>query len=355
MTDGQSLLTLFALLFLAECLRLVPAGVRLLIVSGSHGALRRAFAPLDFAGRRLLVLPVLPPLPVHVVTQPWQLLPCENGLEVLDENGRPEALIMWANVKPVADGRVLRLGEGQRVLFHHAELASAMAEKLHAWATMKAEARERDFEKHARSTLDAKALSAHLAESASLTRWLRGLATVISMLCFGLLPVVYRWLGDSLEILWAAGLLWVTMVCQAVVFWRVAARLQGVQVAHRFWKTLAMFLLPQFALRASDHILEARVLAAHPLAAWPSLKEEDRLKLARHFWKAACHSSAASTELQQRLLRAFWKQHEFDDEKLEEVPERQPGSAAYCPRCSAQFRDATMLCKDCGGVALKPF
>jgi predicted amidophosphoribosyltransferase len=59
--------------------------------------------------------------------------------------------------------------------------------------------------------------------------------------------------------------------------------------------------------------------------------------------------------LQQRLLRSFWKEQGFDEAKLEEAPARQPGSAAYCPRCSAQFRDAATLCQDCGGVALKPF
>ena len=117
MTDGQWLFTLFALLYVAECVRLVPAGAWLFAWAGSRGWLRSAFAPLDFGGRRLLVLPVLPPLPAHAVLLPWRLVPCENGLEVLDEHGRPEALIAWAEVKPeVVDG-ALRLGPGLRLRF----------------------------------------------------------------------------------------------------------------------------------------------------------------------------------------------------------------------------------------------
>lgn len=355
MTDGQWLFLLFALLYLAECLRLVPAGAWLLVAHGKEGALRRVFAPLDFAGRRFLVLPVLPPPPVHAVMLPWQLLPCEAGLEVLNEEGRPEAVIPWAEVKPQATERVLQLSQGQRVLFHHADLASAMAERVRKWTTMNAEARERDFEKHARATLDVQKVTAHMAESTRLTRWLRRVSLMTFLLCFGVLPVIYRQLGDGVGILNAAGVMALLMWVQAILFWRAAGDLPKGRVKHRFWKTLPMFFLPQFGLRAADHILEARWLESHPLAAWCSLTESSRLKLARLFWNAACHPSAASGDLQQRLLRVFWKERGFDEAKLEEVPERQPGSAAYCPRCSTQFRDASMLCKDCGGVALKPF
>lgn len=355
MTDGQRLFALFTFLYLVECLRLVPAGVRLLMAEGARGGLRRAFAPLDFAGRRLIVLPVLFPAPVFLLVAPWQFVPCEQGLELLDEHGAPDGLVPWPELKPVAEGKVLRLTEQRRVLFHHPVLAAAMAERLLQWSASTAEARERDFEKLARASLDTGAPIAHVQESANLTRRLRGLAAVIFLVCFGIIPVVYRWLGDSTEVLCAGGVLMALMWTQAVIFWRAVGRLPKGSVKHRFWKTLPMLLLPQFALRAADHLLEARPLPAHPLAAWTTLSEKERLKLARHFWNAARHPSAASADLQQRLLREFWRKHEFDEALLEEVPERQPGSAAYCPHCSAQFRDATMLCRDCGGVELRPF
>jgi hypothetical protein len=355
MTDGQWLFLLFAVLYLAECLRLVPAGSWLLMTHGSLGGMRRAFAPLDFGGRRLLVLPVLPHLPAHAVIQPWQLLPCGSGLEVLNGEGRPGALIPWAEVKPQATDHALQLSRDQRVLFHHPELASAVAERVLKWSAMSADARDRDIEKYMRSTLDAQAVTGHLAEAERITLWLRRISLMIFLHCFGVLTVLYRWLGDGVEVLLAACVLVLLMWTQAVLFWRAAGDLPRGRVKHRFWKTLPMFFLPQFGLRAADHLLEARWLDAHPLGAWSLLAEADRLKLARHFWNAACHPSAASGELQQRLLRSFWKEQGFDEAKLEEAPARQPGSAAYCPRCSAQFRDAATLCQDCGGVALKPF
>jgi len=355
MTDGQRLFALFTLLYLAECLRLVPAGVRLLMAEGAHGRLRLAFAPLDFAGRRLTVLPALFPAPAYLFVAPWQLVPCEQGLELLDEHGAPDGLVPWPELKPRVDGKVLRLTDQRRVLFHHPALAEAMADLLRTWPAQAQEAREGDFEKLARTSLDTGALSTHVQESAKLTHRLRGLAALIFLVCFGIIPVVYRWLGDSTEVLCAGGILLGLMWTQAVLFWRAVGRLPKGSVKLRFWKTLPMLLLPQFALRAADHLLEARPLPAHPLAAWPFLPESARLNLARQFWKAACHPSAVSADLQQRLLREFWQRQEFDETRLEEVPERQPGSAAWCPRCSAQFRDAALLCQDCGGVALKPF
>jgi hypothetical protein len=355
MTDGQWLFVLFTLLYLAECLRLVPAGAWLFASAGSRGWLRRAFAPLDFSGRRVLLLPVLPPLSAHTVLMPWRQLPCEAGLEVLNEGGQQEAMIVWADLKPVVVDGALRLDAHHRVRFHHAGLAEKAAVMLRKWSGMKLEARERDFEKMARASLDEKVLMSHLAESAQLTRRLRGLAAVIFVLCFGIIPVIYRWFGDGVEVMWAAGLMLVMMWTQAVMFWRVAGRLKEGKVPYRFWKTLAMLFLPQFGLRASDHIIQARPLEMHPLAACASLPEPERLKLARQWWKSVCYSSAASSALQQRVFSAFWKQQHLDESLLEQIPERQPGSTAYCPRCQSQFREADMLCQDCGGLPLKPF
>jgi hypothetical protein len=354
MTDGQWLLLLFALLYFAECLRLVPAGAQLYAMVDLRGWLRGAFAPLDFGGRRLLVLPVLPRLPAHAVLMPWRLLPCEDGLEVLDEQGQPEALLAWADLRAVAHEAGLRLTEQQQIRYHHPDLALKAAEMLQKWAGMKQEARERDFEKRAAATLDETALAAHLAESSRMTRRLRAMSVLIFAVCFGLLPLVYRWFGDGAEVLWASGLLLLLMATQAMLFWRVAGRLPQ-KVSHRFWKTLAMLFLPQFGLRASDHIMEARPVEAHPLAAWLALPEAERLKLARRWWKAACYSSAASAALQRRVLHAFWRRQGLDESLLEEVPERQTGAAAFCPRCQAQFREAGALCQDCGGLSLKSF
>jgi hypothetical protein len=80
-----------------------------------------------------------------------------------------------------------------------------------------------------------------------------------------------------------------------------------------------------------------------------------KLRLLRRFWKEARHGQAKSAALQQRALEAFLKAQGIPLDQMEEVPEKQPGSAAYCPKCQAQFREATMLCQDCGGLPLKPF
>ncbi len=355
MTDGQWLFVVFTLLYFAECLRLVPAGTWLFTSSGSRGWLRRDFAPLDFGGRHALLLPVLPLLPAHAFLMPWRLLPSEAGLEVMDENGQPQTLIAWAELKPLAVDGVLRLTEHQQLRFNHTALAEKAETMLQKWCIMSPAARESDFEKMAAASLDESVLTQHISNSARLTHHLRGLSAGIFVCCFGGIPAVYRWFGDGVEVMWSAGVLLVLMWAQAVMFWRVAGCQQEGRVSHRFWKTLAMLFLPQFGLRSSDHVMDARPLEAHPLASWSFLPESERLKLARRWWKTICYSSAASASLQLRVLRAFWKHHGLDESQLEETPDRQLGSSAYCPRCHSQFREASMLCQDCGSLPLKPF
>jgi len=354
MTDGQWLFTIFAALYLIECARWVPGAVWMIAGAGRSWRVRRPLQHLEVAGRKLLLLPVLPPLRVHLLTLPWQFVPSTPGLEHLPQDGGAPFLIPWPELAPKAEGGLLHLSAGHHLRLPDEGTATAWAQRLQGWSGLGAEAREKDFLKHARQSLDAAAIAAQAAALCARTRTLRLLGGVIFLWCFGVITAVYRWLGDGYEVLIAAGLLLLLLWVQAVVFWRATRKLDA-PVKHRFWKTLAIACLPQHAMRAADLLCHGQPITAHPLAAKGLLDDTAWLRLARHFWKTIRHSQAASAALQTRALESFFKSHSIALEQLDETPEKQPGSAAWCPRCMAQFVDAQSVCKDCGGVQLKPF
>jgi hypothetical protein len=354
MTDGQWLFTLFALLYLLECLRLCPGSVWLFSSSGLSGWMRRPLQHLDFRGRKLLLMPVLPPMPVHVVMMPWVLVPCSLGLELLDGAGKSVGLAPWNELKPATDAATLRLSADHVVRFADESSAAEWLKRVKGWQAMPDSEREEDFLKLAAQMLDVKRFSEFLKELSARTQILRMLGIMIFLMCFGVISVIYRWLGEGPQVLIAAATLLLTLGFQAVIFWRISGRLKE-PIKHRFWKTVAIAFLPQHAMRAADHVCSASPSQAHPLAALDSIEEPSRIALVRPFWKAIHHGQIQSAPLQRRALEIFLNAQGIDVSQLDEVPEKQSGSAAYCPRCLAQFREAAALCQDCGGLTLKPF
>ena len=354
MTDGQWLFTLFALLYFVECLRLYPGSVWLFSSSGKTGWLRRPLQHLDFAGRKFLLLPVLPPVPAHVSLMPWLLVPCSAGLELLDEAGRPAGLIPWAELKPAVDAATLRLSADHIVRFTDEATAGMWLKRVMGWQATSELAREKDFLKLAAQMLDVKRFTAAMTDLSARTRLLRWMSLLIFLVCFGVITFIYRWLGEGPQIMAAAAFMMLLLWIQAVLFWRAAGRTKE-PIKHRFWKTLAIAFLPQHAMRAADHVCSALPCLAHPLAALASVPESSRLALVRPFWKAIHHGQSQSAHLQERALESFFKDQNISRDQLEAVPEKQPGSVAYCPHCEAQFSDAKAHCQDCGGLTLKAF
>ncbi len=354
MTDGQSLLLLFVALYFIECLRWLPGSCRLLIGSGGYWILRKPFQPVELAGGSPGLLGVLPPLQCHIRTQPWQLIPAAAGLELQAEDRLPQ-LVSWAEVRPVVDGRMLHIGPRHKIRClsdGHARLARQQVE---SWLTLSQEAQEQDFLRSAEASLQAAPVKAQAAQTSEKTKRLRHLGAVIFVWAFMVIVALYRWLGDDVEVLWAGAGLLVLQAVQAVLFYRAA---QG--LPHRFWKALAVALLPQHAMRAADLLSDApeqnlAALPPHPLAARALLGDAAWKKLACQFWKQVRYQPSATTDLKCRALEAFFEQEKLPLAELETAPVQQPGSAMFCPSCHAQFQAGAKVCQDCRGVELKPF
>ena len=352
MTDGQWLFTLFLLLYLVESLRLQPGSAWLMTADQK---VRRPFLPLDFAGRHLMVLPSLPPFQAFANLRCWELVPCASGLEFLSaHNTSPSRLIPWDALSPGVDGSRLILNSEHQLHCANSVAASLWHERLLCWKALPEAAREEDFLKLAAKGLDSAALSSAMAEVSRKTQVLRWLGTLIFMTCFGVITLVYRRYGDSQEVLIAVASLIVLQWLQAFTFWRACGQLAQ-PIKHRFWKTLACAFLPQNAMRAADHLCEALSPEAHPLASISVLADSAQLKRLRPFWKRLQHTDMHSADLQKRALNAFLKAQSISEDQLQEIPEQQPGSVAYCPQCLAQFRDPLARCKDCGDLNLQVF
>lgn len=351
MTDGQWLFTVFAVLYLLECVRWLPGSACVLTGTGLRWRTQQPIAQIEIAGARPAFLSVLPPLQLHLVTLPWLFAPCEEGLEILDLSGPAGALIAWDSLLPKTEGDRLHLAKGQVLKLPDEELAQEWQKRLAAWKTMDQQARERDFLNQCRQTLKAKPLDEVAARLSAQTHALRSLGFLIFIWTFVVVTGTYGWLGEGPEVLMATAALFLLLWAQAITFWLVSNR--APRPGFRFWKSLAIAFLPQHAIRAADLLCRAQPIFAHPLAALGLLDRAAGRCLAARFWKDTRYGRATSKDLQMQALEELFRRHELAVADLEEVPSRGSDSAGYCPRCLGQFRNADAVCRDCGDVPLK--
>ncbi|TDU66097.1 hypothetical protein EI77_03834 [Prosthecobacter fusiformis] len=350
MTDGQYLLLLFVALYLIECVRWLPPRSQMLTGSGSHWRGHRPFQPITLGGRSPALLSFLPPLQVHLVTLPWQLIPAAEGLEVNLDDRHPH-LLPWEEVKPRVEGRTLHLSPRLPVRCLSEAHALQAQQQVQQWMTFSQEEREASFLASAHQSLQAGPITDLAASLSSRTRALRHLGSFIFVWTFMVIVALYRWLGEGVAVLWAAGALLLWQLTQAILFYR---RSQG--IPWRFWKTLAIALLPQQAMRAADHFADAAVsLPSHPLAPRALLGDAAWRLLAKRYWKQARYRSGSTAVLQSRILEDYLEKEGYPVSEIDAPPAPQLGSVSYCPSCQAQFQAGAALCKDCGGVELRPF
>lgn len=352
MTDGQYLLLLFATLYLIECLRWRPAASRVLHGSRRRWASRRPLRPVEVARRHPALLGVLPPLQVHTAAMPWLAIPAGEELELYTESKSP-VRIPWGKVTVVVHEAELVFSSSCKIRCLSETHARQWEQQIQAWKTMSPGEREAAFLKLATASLSEGESTAALEKLEADTRALRWLGGLLFVFTFGVLSVIYRWVGEGLEVLIAAGVLFVLMFVQAVLFFRRARGLP-----HRFLKALPMALLPQHSIRAADLLCDAALAKTaphHPLAYRVLLGDGAWKKLAGEYWRAVKHQAGPAAALQKQALESYFKGQGIALEDLELKPERQAGSAAYCPVCQAQFQAEAKHCRDCGGVELKAF
>ncbi|MDB6003694.1 MAG: hypothetical protein JWR15_681 [Prosthecobacter sp.] len=354
MTDGQTLFAVFALLYLIECLRLVPSTAWMAAGSSKSGwSTLRPWMRWQIGGGSPLLLSALPPMQAHAVAMPWLFVPDETGLRVRLTDSM-SVHVAWDNLAPRVEESTLHLDAATQVRLPSKTLAELWRQRLVEWRDLKPEQRPSAFLKNARATLDTECAGKSALETALLTRPLRRLATLHFIGCFGAMSVLYHRFGDSLIVLAAAGVLMLMQFIQSWLFLRTT-RKDKAAITHRRWRALGIAFLPQLAMRAFDAVnLTTDAEPPHPLA-WRGLLNDKRwLQHAGKFWREARYvpgwSQNESLPLEAEALQKF-----FRHEGIAEVDYDPPSEAKLptCPRCGAEYQSGMTACTDCGGVELR--
>ncbi len=354
MTDGQMLLAVFVLLYLIECLRLVPSTAWMAAGSGKSGrGTLRPWLRLQIAGGSPLLLSPLPPMQAHILALPWMFVPEHDSLRVRLTDSMSVS-IAWDKLVLRVEESTLHLDAATRVRLPSKALAELWQQRLTEWSGLTPDQRRSAFLKHARTTLDTQSALQTASATAQLTRSLRLCATLHFIWCFGIMSALYRRFGDSPIVLAAAGVLLLQQFIQSWLFLR-ATRKNKTAISHRGWRALGIAFLPQLALRAFDVVnLTTDDEPPHPLA-WHGLLDEKKwLQIARQFWREARYvpgwSQNESLPLEAEALQKFF-QHEgiaeadYDPPAMPNLP--------TCPRCGAEYQSGITTCSDCGGVELR--
>ena len=354
MTDGQMLLAAFVLLYLIECLRLVPSTAWMAVGSSTSGwSTLRPWLRLQIDSGSPLLLSPLPPMQAHALALPWLLVPEPEALRVRLTDSM-SALVPWDQLALRAEETMLHLDATTRVRLPTKALAELWQQRLTEWHALTPDQRRSAFLKLARTTLDTQTASQNAAATAALSRSLRRCATLHFMWCFGVMSALYHRFGDSLAVLAAAGVLLLLQFIQSWLFLR-ATRKSALKIPHRRWRALGIAFLPQLAMRAFDVVnLTTAAEPPHPLAWHGLLDEKNWLQHARQFWREARYvpgwSHNETLPLEAEALQKFFRHAGIA------AADYDPPSAAQlpaCPRCGAEYQSGITTCSDCGGVELR--
>lgn len=352
MSDGQTLFAVFALLYLIECLRLVPATAWM--AAGAEKArwsTLRPWSRFQIGGGSPLLLTPLPPMQAHALALPWFLVPEEAALRVRLADAMTVSLD-WDKISPRCEESTLHLDAATRVRLPSPACARVWQQRLLEWRKLPQDQRRNAFIKHTRASLDINAAVTDASAAAQRTRPLRLLATLHFIWCFGIISVIYRLYGDGPPVLVAALILLLLQVTQSWLFLRAT---RGVPVPHRRWRALGIAFLPQLAMRAFDAVsLSTGAEPPHPLAWRGLLKDKHWLQAARQFWREARYipgwPQCATLPAEAAALQTF-----FRHEGIAETEYDPPATAKLpvCPRCDAEYQTGITTCTDCGGVELR--
>ena len=354
MTDGQTLLAVFAAFYLMECLWVMPSQAWLAVGRERITRFLRPWDRFHVAGGSPVLLHLIPA--PQVPSMPWLLVAEASHLVLHRDDGMRESLD-WSQIEPQASEKTLRLNAHHTLRLPNATDATAWAALFTAWKALHPEQRRAAFLKHARQTLSATEAAAQSA-FAGKTKALAQQGSFILAWCFFVLAPAYHFLGDSTRFLILLAALPVLTFSQAFLFLRFI-RTHRLTVSHRFWRALGIALLPHLAARAIDLINDAlpRKTLLHPLAWFDQPSKAVWLENARTFWRRSKYRPGwkTATELpaDAHALETFFKAENLPTEDYDPAPALQAPATAWCPCCHASFVKADLLCQDCGGVELK--
>lgn len=379
MSEAESLFLVLALLYCVECLGWVRRGA--VVFRTFWGAQWRAVHPSPYLGSQrggLYFAHPLPPLGGIVLSSQ---LPCSlspDGLLAfvatgVNPGGRPPqsgSFLRWEEVRSLAaEGKALKVNGQAWFKFSSALIAGRLAAALQRVHQLSREQRGPAIREFFAATLDAEAVRAQWDAAWPEARRLRQWANSLVIFMFLVAPVL-NWrfgLADCWPVLVVGWLAHTVTI--ALLFRRAHARLYQAAGEERFTHFLTSLLAAPTAARAHDLLTRPLLEGFHPLAVARALADAGEFRgLARHTLRElrfpALPAGPAgeaegmerfSRETMRELAEALVRRAGLDpDALLTPPPPLDATCHSYCPRCEDQFTALAGVCKDCGGIPLRP-
>lgn len=315
--------------------------------------------PLGNADHRVLILSPLPPLPELHVVEDWPVDFAEDQVWA-----GPDAELGPEQARQAeADGKEVRAG-AWCARCSSPVAAFALAKTLRAFGGASAGQRDSVVEAHLETRHDPEAVAARLALYRGSTRHQQVIGNLLPWLLIGgtavyfLVPELSH-LGPW-ALLFGASLLVVTWF----ELYRLHKKLYPELSADRVMKVaMVVFSFPA-AARARAWLGRDLLADFDPLVVAQVLLEPEAFRrFAQVRWRQLQHPKGGArwSELQAktahgraRLLRhqdrALRRAGLVPDELLRPPAKESRDAVAYCPRCTAQFREVEGSCADCPGV-----
>jgi hypothetical protein len=380
-SDGQTLLLILALLYLAECLMWVKK--QSVVFVSNSGRRWHPATPISWLGNANGAMLILNPLPPPGRVFLSHLLPlsispsgvCAFNSQTLPSGARPatqtgEFVSFSAIEKTGADGPYVVLNGQKFAKCATPTQAKALASVIETVRTAKVSKRESVVRSWLTKQFDARAATRQwrdAEESIGLIRWTCSIFFVFMFIGMPVLVMLYGL--DQLIIPLAICILALALQI-AVLFFSAHRKLFRAESNERFESLVKMIVCPPVSLRAAD-VLTRNLLAEYsPIVVAHVLAGPGGRRFAREFVldlqhplkhevaddKAAETISWMNAAQLKACLEHVQRDCKLTVESLLQAAEREGESESYCPRCGVQFvTGAGDECPDCPGVGLVAF
>ena len=377
-SDGQTLLLILVLLYLAECLIWVKKQSVVFVAAWGPGW--RVATPILWLGNANGAMLILNPLPPsgrvfqsHLV--PISISPagvCAFSLQTLPSGARPATqtgeFLPFSDITEVnTDGSVLVIDGRKFAKCATAKQAKELAQFITSAKEAKPTRRESLITSWIAKQFDASAAKGVWTDAEETIGPIRWMCSLFFVFLFVATPVVVNLFGlERLIIPIAAGM--VLLAWQiAFLFYRAHRKFYPAESQERFENLLKMILCPPVALRAPDVLTKNLLSQFSPVAvasvlAGPGDKVFVR-DVVRDLQHPLTHEIADQKAAEtigwmgaQQLNCCLGLVERVDRFKgLPGAVMQEGDSVAYCPRCAVQFVMDEGECPDCPGVQLVAF
>ncbi len=381
MTDGQSFLFVFILIYLSDCLVwLPPSGYAVLAFQGRRFLVRRPAMHVHAVRKGFAILQPLPPFGTVFAGQAWPLSMDRSGLAPLSrENPNPGPslaappgahFLAWEDIDSIgADESRLLVNGKPFAICATAAAALDLSRVLDRLRSIPYGGREAAIAKLFARNLNVRrpARKARLFFKSVLP--LRVNASILFASVFLLVPYSYWRFEDDPPFFLTLLAVWILMCRIVVEFWMLHRRFYPSLSSERWTHAVLSILFPHYALRSIDVLSKGFLAESHPLAVAAALAVPEEfgrfadqvLRDARHPVPCPDEDPLAMKTAETSRVRFFLPLVEALSSTapaLRDLPEEDrtvsPSEVSECPRCRIPYDRTGLVCQDCGGIPTVP-